>query len=485
MDSIKNSTIKGVFWNGLEKFANQGLRFLVGLALARLLTPADFGAVAILGIFFSISTMFIDSGFGAALIRKNNRTEVDFSTVLIFNVIVSIILYALLFILAPCIANFFKQPILTSILRVQALCLIFGGLMAVLDARLTIELNFKAIAQRSITSSVISGIVGIVLAYMGFGVWALVYQALTLSFVNLVFVWIYCKWFPKLVFSWNSFKELFSFGSKLLASGVLNVVYVNLTPLAIGRVYTSTDLGYYNRGAEFARLPNEVCLNVLEKVTFPVFSKIQDDIDNLIRIYRKYIKITSMFLIFFSLLLAALAKPVILLLLTDKWYDSIIYLQLFCFAVMFNHINSINLSLLKVSGRSDLFLKLEVIKKIIATLILFAAIPFGVLAICISKIVYDQIAIIINTYYSGKLFGIGYVAQVKDFIGYFFLSLLSCFPTYLITLLKIHSIVQIILGCLLSATIYYIAIRKDSIFVELKDSFFPFLKSKFNLIKKK
>ena len=339
--------------------------------------------------------------------------------------------------------------------------------MAVLNVKLIIELNFKAIALRSILSSTISGIVGIVLAYMSFGVWSLVYQAITLSSVNLIFVWIYCKWWPKLAFSCESFRELFSFGSKLMLAGLLNTVYAHLTPMAIGKFYTPKDLGYYNQGAEFARLPNEVCQNVLERVTFPIFSRIQNDTKHLLDVYKKYIQITSLCLIFFSMLLASLAKPVVLLLLTEKWSESIIYLQLFCFAVMFNHINTINLSLLKVNGRSDLFLKLEVIKKSVATLILFCAIPFGVLAICISKIIYDQVAIVINTYYSGKLFKMGYLSQFKDFIGYFFSSLFACLPALLITFTNLPNILQLIAGVLLSLVVYYLILRKDSMMIEL------------------
>lgn len=467
MDSVRQSTINGVFWNGIEKFSNQGIRFLVGLVLAHLLTPADFGTVAVLGIFFSISNTFVDSGFGTALIRKLDRTETDFSTVFIFNIIVSSVFYVILYLLAPWVAGFFKIPILTSILRVQSVCVILGGFMAVLDAKLTIDLNFKALAQRSLTSSIISGIVGIALAYIGFGVWALVFQAISLSLVNLIYVWIYCRWWPSWCFSWESFRELFSYGSKLLGASLLNTIYNNLTPLAIGKVYTSSDLGYYNRGAEFARLPNEVCLSVLEKVTFPIFAKLQENTEQLVSVYRKYIKITSMFLIFFSLLLCALAKPLIIFLLTDKWADAIIYLQLFCFAVMFNHINSINLSLLKVSGRSDLFFKLEIIKKIVATIILFAAIPFGVLAICISKIIYDQVAIVINTYYSGRLFNMGYYVQLKDFIGYFFLSIIACIPTFLLSLTSLQPIIQIVSGVILSSLIYFGLLYKDNLFKEV------------------
>lgn len=467
MASIRHQTVKGFVWSGVEKLSNQGIRFLVGLVLARLLTPSDFGLVAMLTIFHSISFSFIDSGFGTALIRKQNRTEEDFTTVFIFNVIVSFIFYIILFFIAPWVGIFFDNPILCPLLRVQSVCLILNGLMAVLDTKLTIELNFKAIAQRSILSSIVSGFVGIILAYWGWGVWSLVYQTITFSIVNLIFVWIYCRWRPNMIFSWKSFKDLGTFGSNLLAAGLINTIYVNLTPLAIGHFYTTKDLGFYNRGAEFARMPNDVCLSVLQKVTLPIFSTIQNNENHLLNVYRKYIKITSIFLIFLSILLASLSKPTILLLLSDKWTESIIYLQLFCFAVMFNHINSINLSLLKVKGRSDLFLRLEIIKKIVATLILLTAIPFGVLAICISKIVYDQIAIIINTYYSGKLFNMGYYSQLKDFIGYFFASLCACIPAYLITYSNIPYIVQIIFGSVSAVSIYYLLLRKDILIIEI------------------
>lgn len=467
MVSIKQETVKGVFWSGIEKFSDQGLRFTVGLVLARLLTPNDFGLVAMLTIFFSISETFIDSGFGTALIRKQNRTEKDFSTVFYFNIVVSFIFYTILFIFAPWVAVFFHASILCPILRVQAICLIFGGFTAVINAKLIIELNFKALAICSILATSISGCVGIFMAVIGYGVWSLICQTILYSLAKMIFVWLFCRWKPKLIFSWDSFKELGTFGSKLLAAGLINTLYINLTPLAIGRFYTSKDLGFYNRGAEFSKLPNQACLSILEKVTFPIFAKIQDDNYQLINVYKKYVKITSLFLIFFSLLLAALAKPIILLLLTDKWADSIIYLQLFCFAVMFNHINSINLSLLKINGRSDLFLRLEIIKKVVAVLILFAAIPFGVLAICISNIIYDQVAIVINTYYSGKLFNMGYFSQMKDYIGYFFLSLLACLPTYIYSMADSYPLLQIIVGCVLSSVIYFSLLYKDPNFREI------------------
>ena len=467
MTSVKQETFNGVIWSSVEKFSSLGIHFVVGIILARLLLPSDFGAIALITIFFTISNSFIDSGFGTALIRKIDRTETDFATVFYFNIFISLICYGLLFISAPYISEFFNLSILCPVLRVQSLSLILGAFIAVLNAKLLINLNFKAIAIRTLLSALISGIVGIGLAYMGYGIWALVFQTLTASFVNLVFVWWYCKWLPDLIFSFKSFKELGSFGSKLLAAGLINTIYDNLAPLAIGKFYTPADLGFYNRGSELARVPSQSLLSVVQSVSFPVFSKIQDDDNHLIRVYRKYIRFTSLFLIFFCIMVAAIAKPIVLLLLTEKWADAIIYLQLFCFAVMFNHINTINLNLLQVKGRSDLFLKLEIIKKIISIFILVVAIPFGVIWICVSKIVYCQIAIVINTYYSGKLFKIGYIAQVKDFIGYFCRSIVACIPAYLIsTYLDIPIIAQIVLSLILSISVYYLLLRKDELMVE-------------------
>lgn len=466
MPTIKQETFNGVIWSSIDKFSSLGIHFVVGLVLARLLMPSDFGAIALLTIFYTISNSFIDSGFGTALIRKQGVTETDFSTVFFFNIFISFICYCILFVGAPYISEFFNLPILCSVLRIQSLNLIFNAFIAVLNAKLIICLDFRAIAIRTLLSALISGFVGVGMAYIGYGIWSLVFQTLAASFVNMVFVWLYCKWIPEWSFSFQSFKELGGYGSKLLIAGLINTVYESLSPLAIGKFYTATDLGYYNRGSELARLPNTSLLSVVQSVSFPIFSKIQDDDEHLICIYRQYIKIASMFLVFFSLLLAALAKPVILLLLTEKWSEAIIYMQLFCFAMMFNHVNTINLNLLQVKGRSDLFLKLEIIKKSISITILMAAIPFGVIWICISKIFYNQIAIIINTYYSGKLFNMGYIAQVKDFIGYFFKSLIACLPTFCLTFIDFPVLIQIFLGFSVSVSIYYYLLRNDVLMVE-------------------
>lgn len=461
MGTVKQDTLSGVKWTAIEKFSVQGIQFLLGLIMARLLSPSDYGTVGLLAIFFAISQTFIDSGFGNALIRKIDRTDTDFSTVFYFNIVVSVVCYILLFAIAPWVSSFFDMPILCPILRVQSINLILNSLMGVQVAKLTIDINFKALAKRSLWSSIVSGVFGVILAYNGFGVWALVYQSVLSTTINLVFIWIYCKWKPRCEFSWQSFHELFSYGSKLLLSGLLNTVYVNLTPIIIGKYFSPRDLGFYSRGSHLARYPGDNINGVLQRVTFPVFAKLQNDDEHLIHVYRKYICITSMCIFFGCVLMAAIGKPLVLLLLSSKWSEAIIYLQIFSFSIMFDHINSINLNLLQVKGRSDLFLRLEIIKKTISAIILFASIPFGVIGICVSKVIYTQIAVFINTYYTGKLFHLGYIEQFRDFGKFLVLSVIACAPAYLFTLLDIPNIIALVAGLSVSSLLYWLFLRKN------------------------
>lgn len=467
MSSVKEDTIKSVKWTAIEKISVQGIQFLLGLIMARLLTPEDYGTVGMLAIFIAVSQTFIDSGFSSALIRKNDRTEEDFCTVFYFNIVIAIGCYALLFIASPWIADFFHIPILSPILRVQSVALVLNSLMGVQVAKLTIDLNFKALAKRTVYASLISGVIGVILAYVGWGVWALVAQTIVSSLINFVFIWIYCKWYPRLGFSKKSFHELWNFGSKLLASGLLHTVYSNLTPLIIGRYFSSKDLGVYSRGTHLAQYPAQMTNDVLGKVTFPILAKIQDDDEHLIRVYRKYICVSSMAIFFGCVLMAAIAKPLVLFLLTEKWESCIIYLQIFCFSIMFDHICKINLNLLEVKGRSDLFFKLEVIKKAISIAILFASIPFGVIGICVSKVIYTQIAVFINTYYTGKLFHLGYVAQLKDFSGFLVIAIIACLPSYLLSFVSMPYLLNLVLGSVVAVILYWFLLRKNKYMVEV------------------
>ena len=467
MSSVKKDTIRSVKWTAIEKFAVQGIQFVLGLIMARLLVPEDYGIVGMLGIFISISSTFIDSGFGNALIRKTDKTEADYCTVFYFNIVIAIICYTILFIAAPWIADFFQIAILCPILRVQSVSLILNSLMGAQVAKLVADLNFKIFAKTNVFTSLTSGVISVYLAYIGWGVWALVAQTMMQAFFSLVIIWFYCRWIPRQGFNKRSFSYLWGYGSKLLASGLLHTVYANLTTLIIGKYFSSKDLGVYSRGTQLASYPANITNDILGKVTFPIFSKIQNDDEHLIHVYRKYICISSMIIFFGCILLAAIGKPLVLLLLTEKWSGAIVYLQVFCFAIMFDHICRINLNLLQVKGRSDLFLRLEIIKKTISLAILFASIPFGVIGICVSKIIYTQIAVYINTYYTGKLFKLGYITQLKDFSGFFVKSLLACIPAYILTFFELNKVLSLIVGCSSSVLIYCLLLRKNIYMVEV------------------
>lgn len=467
MASVKKDTIFGVKWSILEKIAVRGIEFFLGLLLARLLSPSDYGTIGMISIFLAISNTFIDSGFNKALIQKQDRTDLDCSTVFYFNLCVSCFCYLILFFLAPYIAVFFHTPILKAILRVEAVNLIFNALCAVQYSKLTIAIDFKGLAKRGIYSSILSGCTGVILAYLGFGVWALVFQNLFATLFNAVFIWVYSKWRPLWAFSWDSFRALFSFGSYLLLSGLLHTVVSKMSSVIIGRHFTSKDLGEYERGVSIAEFPCSIMNDALGKVTFPILSKLQDDDDRLISVYRKYICMASMCIFFGCCLLAALAKPLILFLLTDKWENAVIYLQIFSFSAMFDHISRINLNLLQVKGRTDYFFKLEIIKKSISLGILFCAIPFGVIGICFSRVIYAQIATFINTYYTGKLFNLGYFEQFKDFGGFLVFSILSCLPAYLLTLLEMNHFLTLLIGGSISLALYLLILRKNPYKIEL------------------
>lgn len=467
MSSIKQQTLNSAKWNFIDRVATQGIHFLLGIVMARFLAPSDYGAVGMLAIFFAVSQTFIDSGFSAALIRKKDPTEEDFSTTFYFNFVVSLFVYAILFFIAPWVADFFNISILCPVLRVQAITLIVNAVMAVQVAMLHIRLDFKSLAKRNVTASIFSGVCGVFFAFAGYGIWTLVFQQIIASVINLLFICSVCRWIPKAKFNISSFKELGAFGSRLLASGLLHTIYSNLTTFAIGKFYSASDLGFYSRGVQFAHVPNNAINGVLGTVTYPILAKIQDDESRLIYVYRKYIRMTSLCIFIFSGLICALAKPIVLFTLTNKWADAIIYLHAFGFSCLFEHISTINLNLLKVKGRSDLFLRLEVIKKTIGLTLLFVAIPFGVFAICLSKLFYCQIAIVINTYYTGKLFHLGYIQQMKDVFPYFICCTCACLPAYAITFFELPHVVTILVGSFLALSLYWFMLRKNADMLEL------------------
>lgn len=468
-------------WTAIEKFSIQGVNFLLGIIVARLLTPDDYGLVGMLGIFFAISQTLIDSGFSNALIRKLDCTNDDYCTVFYFNLVVSFLCMMAFMLGAPLIADFFHQPQLTAIARVSSINLFLGSFAGIQYAKLTKELNFKSQAKVNFISAVCSGVLGLIMAYMGYGVWAIVWPGIFANVIRTVLLFWIVKWWPSLIFSWKSFKELFNYGSKLMASGLLHTFYSEMTGIFIGRYYSAKALGNYSRGTGMASMPLNTLNSILSRVTFPIFAKMQNEDEKLIAVYRKYICLNALVVSFGCILMAALAEPIILILLGQKWAGAIIFLQIFAFAIMFDPLCALNLNLLQVKGRSDLFLRLEIIKKTISFAILLCAVPIGVIAICISKVIYTQIAVILNTYYTGKLFKLGYWAQMRDFMPFFLYSIISCLPAYLLTLCIPYHWVSSILGGISAVTIYVaiLSFTKNATYQEFVQ---PYLTKAMNFI---
>lgn len=455
MSSLKDKTVKGVIWSAVDRFSAQGIQFVFSILIARLLVPEDYGVIAMLNIFLAVSQTFIDSGFGTALIRKIDRTETDFSTVFYFNIAVAVFFYLGLFFAAPAIANFYNTPLLVPVTRVTAINLVIGSLSGIHNAKLSIAIDFKSRAKISIVSAVLTGAVGLWMAYSGYGVWALVVQTVFAGIIRTIMLWIIVKWYPKLVFSWQSFKEMFSFGSKLLASGLLDTIYNNIYPLVIGKVFSPTTLGVYSKANSLAQFPSSNITSVLQSVTFPVLSTIQNEEDRLAAAYKRFLRIAAFVVFPLMMGLSAVADPFIRLALTDKWEGAIYLLQIICFWMMWYPIHAINLNILQVKGRSDYFLKLEIIKKVQGVIVLCITVPMGIVAMCYGSLISSIICLIWNTYYTKKLLGYGFFAQMKDLFPVIMHSLAMWLLVSVIVHFMPNLWLKLIVG-VLSGMVYYI-----------------------------
>jgi len=415
-DNLKQKTKKGLYWSAASNFANQGMRFVFGLILARLLSPDAYGVIGMLTVFLCVVQVFIDCGFSQALIAKQDRTQTDFSTEFYFNIGVGLIGYCLLFISAPFIADFYNMPLLTSVLRVVGLGVIINSLCVVQSAQFAIRLDFKTPAKLAVITNMFSGVVGIFLAYCGYGVWALVFQQIAGNFLNGILLWILAGWRPTIEFSKDSLKYLWSYGSKILASSIIQQVYDNLYPLVIGKFFSARQLGLYSRAQGFATLPSSNVSGILGSVTFPILSKINNDTPRLMRIYRQMIK-TAAFIVFPLMLgLFAISNPLVKVLLNRQWYDCILILQLLCCALLWQPISAINLSILKVIGRTDILLKLEIIKRIAGIISIVCSVPFGIIGMCIGYIILYLFCFILNTIYISKITDTPLFVYFKDIV---------------------------------------------------------------------
>lgn len=456
-ESLGRKAFSASIWSAVEKFSIQGIQFVVMLIMARLLTPSDYGIVGMIAIFIAVSNSFVNSGFSQALIRKNDRTEIDNCTVFYFNIFVGIAFYLILFFCSPFIADFYKLPILIPVTRIVGLSLIFNSLSLVQNAFFTININFKTLTKVSLSSAVISGAVGIGMAYYGFGVWALVFQQLLNGFTTTILLWVFSKWRPQLLYSWKSFKNLFGFGSKMLFSGLIDTVYVNIYQLVIGKIYKASDLGYYTRATNFSGFLSTSLTGIIQRVMFPLFSKIQDEDERLRYNYSRVLRILTYVIFPLMTGLAALAKPVVLFLLTEKWLYCAVLMVPLCLSGMWYPVHAINLTLLQVKGRGDLFLKLEIIKKVVGVIILCVTIPLGLYIMCWGMLLSSLISLAINTHYTGKLIGLGYFKQMQDYLPSLLLSLTMGVVVWItIHFLNLSNSFLILIGFTVGLMLYFL-----------------------------
>lgn len=452
---LKKKAISSLIWRFLERCGAQGVSFIVSIVLARLLEPEVYGTIALISVFTAILQVFVDSGMANALIQKKDADELDFSSVFFFNLTMCLALYLLLFFCAPLIASFYNNAELIPVIRVLGITLLISGVKNVQQAYVSRTMQFKRFFFATLGGTIGAAVVGIAMAYIGFGVWALVAQTLFNSMTDTVILWITVKWRPRLLFSFRRLKGLLNYGWKLLVSGLLHTIYINLRSLMIGKFYTAQDLAYYEKGQSF---PSFVVTNInssIDSVLLPTMSGVQDNRETVKAITRRSI-VTSSYLMWPMMVgLAAVAKPLVLLLLTEKWLPAVPFLQITCFALGLEPLQTANLNAIKAMGRSDIFLKLEIVKKAIAITILFLFMRFGVLAIAVSGLVYSVIAAIFNSYPNRKLLGYSYFEQIRDILPSFLLALVMGAVIYLITLIPMPTVliltVQILVGVIIYA----------------------------------
>jgi len=465
--SLKQKTASGFFWSAAERFSVQGLQFVIGIILARLLLPSDYGLIGMLAIFLALSQVFIDSGFSSALIQKKDRTETDFSTAFYFNIAIGLSFYLILYLLSPFIADFYNAPILNSLTKVIGLSVFINSLAVVQRAKLSIILDFKTQAKASLIAVFISGIIGISMAYNDFGVWSLAAQLISRTLINSILLWYFSKWLPKLIFSYESFKSLFSFGSKLLLAGLLYTLYGNLYLIVIGKIFNASSLGFYTRAQQFQKLTTENVTAVIQRVTFPVLSSIQDKDEQLVKIFRKFIRIATFVIFPITISLAVLAEPVIEILLTEKWLPTVPLLQLLCIVGILHPLHAINLNIINVKGRSDIFLKLEIIKTILTTIAIAITFSYGIKALIYGQLITSVLTLIITMYFSGKMISYHPFKQFKDLMPIAIITALMAVAVHL----SIYSIDQnwlkLMIGVLAGIITYAVA-AKIGRFEEIK-----------------
>lgn len=448
--SLKDKTVKGVGWSAADAFLGQGVAFIVGLVLARLLSPEEYGLIGIVTIFTTIMLGVVDSGFSNALIRKKEVTDEDYSTLFFFNLAVSVVMFLLLYAAAPWIASFFDRPQLVALVRLMGLLLILQAMSIVQSTILSRRIDFKTKTKASFISALVSGVIGIVMAYMGYGVWSLVAQQLSRLILYSGCLWVYNHWWPKLQFSISSLKYMWGFGWKLLVSSMLDNIWKEIYQVVVGKFYNPATLGQYTRAKQYASLFSSNLTTIVQRVSFPVLSQVQDNRERMMAAYRKVIK-TTMFITAITMIsLGSVSEPLIYCLIGPQWHQAATFLPLICISMSLYPLHAINLNMLQVQGRTDIFLYIEIVKKIIAIGPICLGIFVGIYWMLVGTIITGIIAFFLNSYYTGKKLGYSSWAQLRDIAPSYGISFLIAISVYFFKYLPLSNWIilpiQIIVG---------------------------------------
>lgn len=479
-ETMKSIVIVNLFWKLMERGGTQGIQFIVQIILARLLLPEEYGIIAIVTIFITLAGIFVDSGLNTALIQKKAADKVDFSSVFWFGLVLAALLYGILFFLSPFLAAFFHQPGLTDVIRILSITLFLGVFNSIQQAVIAIRMEFKKLLKGSIGSVLLSGIIGVIMAYMGFGIWALVGQQIAYRLIGTLILMVLVDWKPSLNFSFKRFKRLYSFGWKLLVSSLINTLYHNLRTLIIGKLYAPAMLGFYDRGTSF---PGFIITNIngsIQAVLFPALASCQEDRKRVRSMMRRSV-VTSSFILFPMMAgLAVLAEPMILVLLTDKWLPAVPFLQMACISYSLWPVHTANLQAINALGRSDIFLHLEIIKMILGLAVLGISIPFGIYAIAFGGIVNGVISTFINASPNNKLLGYSYRDQLRDIGPSLLLSILMAGIVTLVGLIDLEPLPHLIAGILTGVISYtaMAALLKLECYIYLLETLKEFLQGR-------
>lgn len=471
--SLKDKTVKGTFWSAADAFLGQGITFFVGLVLARLLSPEEYGLIGIVMIFTGIMSGIVDCGFSNSLIRKKEISNEDYSTLFYVNLVISVLLFFLLFIGAPWIALFFGRPELVPLVRVMGSILIIQALTIVQSTILSRRIDFKTKTKASVISAVISGVIGIVMAFSGYGVWSLVAQLISRQAIYSICLWWFNKWYPDKAFSISSLRYMWGFGWKLLLSSMLENIWKELNQFVVGKFYNPATLGQYSRSNDYARIFSSNVTSIVQRVTYPVLAQVQDDKERMVYAYRKVIKTTVFVSAIGMISMGAIAEPLIFCLIGPQWSDAAKYLPYICVTMSLYPLHAINLNMLQVQGRTDIYLYLEIIKKLIALLPVFLGIFVGIYSMLIGGIFIGLISFFLNSHYTGKKLGYSSWMQLKDIAPSYGIAIIVAVSVYFFKYLPLSNLVILLIQLVIGVIVFFVICKKthSEEYIELKRIF--------------